>query len=119
MTSKEKVIIKKALRFAIKCQNRKVLFSCEDCGFYDGACELDPENRTDLSMRQPTQLPQCFAYNVIESAFAGVLEVMAAMEIDFHEAKHGWPTVVGRLASRANRFGYVDGVSQRNLEKYG
>jgi hypothetical protein len=119
VTSEEKIIIRKALRTAIKIQNEKVLFSCRDCCFYGDVCELDPRNRLIHSLRQPTQLPECFSFSVIDSAFAGVLELMDAMNIDFHSIKHGWPTVVGRLAARANRFGYILPMRLRNLERYG
>jgi len=119
LDAKEKAIIRRAIRLAIRQQNSQTLFSCRQCGFYDGVCELDPENRIVHSLRQPSQLPECFMFSVIDSAFASVLELMDTIGVDFHGATRGWPTVVGRICARANRYGYIMPVRQRNLERYG
>lgn len=99
-------------------QNNRMLFCCTDCILYDeGHCEADYDDRITHDLRQPHQLPTCFTFNVMDSAFAAVLEAFAEMQIDFHNADHGWPTVVGRIVSRANNYGYTN-VTQRNLNKY-
>lgn len=119
MTAEQKVIIRRAIRAAIKMQNSRVLFSCRQCGFYAVTCGLDPENRIIHGLRQPSQLPECFGFDVIDSAFAGVLTLMNDIGIDSHGVTRGWPTVVGRLCVRANRYGYIMPVKPSNLERYG
>lgn len=116
----KKRAIRKMIRTAIKFQNNRPLFSCRDCCFCsDTGCTLDEENITVWSQRMPHQLPACFLIDPLDTAFAGCLELMNGLGIDFHAADHGWATVVGRLVSRANRYGYIINVKQRNLNKYG
>lgn len=145
LTPEHKLTIRKMIRTAIRRQNTQVLFTCRECVFYRSevvgglvsidvdegptgvettkssprACTLEPTNQLILSKRMPTQLPECFTYDPLVSAFAGVLEIMHALGIDFHEAKQGWATLVGRIAQRADRYGYITGITQRNLNKYG
>jgi len=71
------------------------------------------------SQRMPHQLPECFMFDPIDTAFAGCLDLMNGLGIDFHSADHGWATVVGRIMARANQYGYFMGATQANLNKYG
>lgn len=120
--------VKKMIRDAIRIQNRQVLFTCRQCCFYldiaDEAnvhhgCDLDEKNTLVLAKRMPTQMPECFTFDPLESAFAAVLGIMYGLGVDTIHAKHGWDTVVGRIAARADRYGYVTGITQKNLDKYG
>ena len=114
--------IRKMIREAIRWQNKQVLFTCRECCFYLESeyglksCSLDSKNELILAKRMPTQMPECFIFDPLQSAFANVLTLMHS---HFHGAKHGWATIVGRIAQRADKFGYVSGVTQRNLNKYG
>jgi hypothetical protein len=129
MTPDLKRTVKKMIREAIHWQNRQVLFTCRQCCFYvpdnnnkthrPAKCNLDESNKLVLAKRMPTQLPECFIFDPLMSAFADVLTLMHNMGIDFHDAKRGWDTIVGRIAARADRYGYVTGVTQKNLDKYG
>lgn len=60
------------------------------------------------------RLPECFMFDSINSAYAGVLELFHDMKIDFQTADKGWATIV----SRCNKYGYLVNVTQRNLNKY-
>jgi len=117
--------LRKMIRDAIRWQNKQVLFTCRQCCFYQEtdygviSCNLDDENELILGKRMPTQMPECFTFDPLMSAFAGVLDIMHALGVEFHGADKGWATIVGRIAKRADRFGYVTGVKQRNLDKYG
>jgi hypothetical protein len=140
--------IRKMIRAAIKKQNSQTLFTCRDCCFYQPEviaenilhtldevglneddlepeesvsehCTFEPTNRLILSKRMPTHLPSCFTFDPLSSPFATVLTLMYSLGVDTMNAKHGWATVVGRLAARQNRFGYLTGITQKNLEKYG
>ncbi len=128
MTPELKHTIKIMIRSAIFHQNRQVLFTCRDCCFYVPAnektcrpakCSLDENNQLVLAKRQPTQLPECFTYAPLRSSFASVLALMYSLGVDTLHAKHGWATVIGRLAARQDRYGYLHGVTQKNLERYG
>ncbi len=123
-----KFTIRKLIRDAIRVQNRQVLFTCRDCCFYTpvnektcrpAKCDLDENNELVTSKRMPTQLPKCFICNPLATAFAGVLAVMHSLGVDTIRKERGWATVVGRLAARADRYGYITGIAQKNLEKYG
>lgn len=134
--------IKIMIRAAILWQNRQVLFTCRHCCFYqpqviggveagdedeedvvidpvNEACTLESTNRLMLSKRQPTQLPECFLYDPLSSSFAGVLTLLYSLGIDTLGAEYGWATIISRLAARQNRYGYIGGVTPKNLEKYG
>lgn len=121
-----KYTIRKMIRDAIIWQNKQTLFTCRQCCFYRPAvlggnlegCTLEPTNKLVLQKRMPHQLPECFLHDPLDSAFAGVLNLMHSLGIDFHDADHGWATVVGRLAKRMNRFGYITGINLKNLERY-
>ncbi len=123
-----KLTIKKMIRTAIKWQNAQVLFTCRECCFYMAPhkkigraanCRLSGKNQLVTSKLMPTQLPECFTYDPLGSAFAGVLEIIHTLGIDFNGTKQGWATAVGRIAQRADRYGYITGITQRNLDKYG
>lgn len=128
-----KYTIKKMIRDAIRWQNSQVLFTCRQCCFYPTVdnddddddtisihkCDLDESNVLVLDKRMPTQLPECFTFNPLASAFTDVLALMYSLGIDTIRAEHGWATVVSRLAARTNRYGYIMGVTQKNLDKYG
>lgn len=144
MAPELKHTIRKMIRGAIAWQNKQALFTCEQCCFYQPTvlgkeivledededaeptyekpilehCTLELTNKLVKSKRMPHQLPECFIHNPLDSAFAGVLDLMHSLDIYFHEAKHGWATVVGRLAKRMDRYGYIAGVKQKNLERY-
>jgi hypothetical protein len=107
------------IRYAIKKQNGKTLFSCSDCCFNGLVCQLDSANKISYSLRQPYQLPECFEFNYIDSVYASVLEAMLKMKLDFHEATLGWATIVNRIINRATRWGYLTNVKLHNLNKYG
>ena len=143
LTPEHKFPIRKMIREAIRYQNAQVLFTCRECCFYQPrviggidldededegiveiegcpeACTLESTNRLVLGKRMPTQLSECFSFDPLTSAFASVLDIMHGLGIDFYNAKQGWATVVGRIAQRADKFGYISGVTQRNLDKYG
>lgn len=128
MTPALKYTVKQMIRDAIRWQNKQVLFTCRQCCFYIAAddeknivrkCDLDEKNTLVLAKRMPTQLPECFISDPLESAFAGVLGVMYSLGVDTIHAKHGWDTIVSRIAARADRYGYVTGITQKNLDKYG
>lgn len=123
-----KYTVKKMIRDAIKQQNKKMLFTCRDCCFYvprneethrPAKCELNESNQLVMSKRMPTQLPSCFLFNPIESSLLGVLTLMYSLGIDTIKAEHGWATICGRLATRQDRYGFMSGVKQKNLERYG
>lgn len=143
LTPEYKLTIQKMIRTAIRWQNAQVLFTCRDCCFYrpevvgglvntnvgedEGvevmksspeACTLEPTNQLMLSKLMPTQLPECFLYDPLSSAFVGVLDLMLALGIDLGQ-KQGWASVVGRVAKLQDRYGYITGITQRNLNKYG
>jgi len=44
---------------------------------------------------------------------------MYSLGVDTMRSEQGWDTVVSRLAARADRYGYVTGITQKNLDKYG
>lgn len=120
--------IRKMIRDTIRWQNAQVLFTCRECCFYvptnaktgrPAKCDLDEGNELVRTKRMPTQLPTCFTFNPLTSAFADVLTLMYSLGVDTIRAEHGWGTVVGRLAARADRYGYVTGITQKNLDKYG
>lgn len=125
MNAKNKHIVRKMIRDAIRWQNQQVLFTCRQCCFYQcteygvKTCDLDDGNELILAKRMPTQMPTCFIFDPLESAFTGVLTMMYSLGIDTIRVEHGWNTVVSRLAARADRFGYITGITQRNLDKYG
>ncbi len=125
-----KFTIRKMIRDAIRWQNSQVLFTCRECCFYNytsldekagdpARCELDASNQLIIGKRMPTQLPKCFICNPAATAFAGVLAIMYALGVDTIRKEHGWATVVGRLAARADKYGYITGITQKNLDKYG
>lgn len=115
-----KFTVKKMIREAIRWQNKQVLFTCRECCFYQAeGCTLKPTNTLMLSKRMPTQLPECFTYDPLASAFADVLTLIYSLGVDTIHCKHGWATVAGRLAARANQYGYIMGVTSKNLERYG
>ena len=141
--------IRKMIRDAIRWQNQQVLFTCRQCCFYRPAvvggltgtelleendeleveatfkeaspecCTLEATNRLVLSKRMPTQLPECFTFDPLASAFVVALDTMHALGIETFKADRGWASIVGRIAQRADRYGYLPGVTQRNLDKYG
>ena len=117
--------IRKMIRDAIRWQNRQVLFTCRQCCFYTpktprpAKCGLDSKNQLVMAKRMPTQLPECFIFDPLASSFVAVLTLMYSLGVDTIGAEHGWATVVGRLAARQDKFGYITGVSQKNLERYG
>lgn len=118
--SKTKKEIRKLIRGAIQIQNNQTLFSCFHCIFYtEGHCEADFDDRIMHNLVQPYQLPECFMFDSINSAFAAVLELFHEMKIDFHKADHGWPTIVGRVVNLTNKYGYFTEITQKNLHRYG
>ncbi|MCK5608218.1 hypothetical protein KAR91_40425 [Candidatus Pacearchaeota archaeon] len=128
MTPMLKHTVRKMIREAIRYDNKQVLFTCHQCCFYipphektsrPAKCDLDESNTLLLVKRMPTQLPECFTYNPLASAFSGVLTLMYSLGVDTIRAEQGWATIVSRLAARADRFGYIMGVTQKNLDKYG
>lgn len=128
MTPEVKHTVKKMIRNAIRWQNQQVLFTCRQCCFYIPAdnkrnrpakCDLDETNKLVLAKRMPTQLPECFLFDPLASEFASVLSVMYCLGVDTIRAEHGWHTVVSRIAARQDRYGYIPGVVQKNLDKYG
>lgn len=114
-----KHILRMAIRTAIKQQNARVLFSCKDCQFYSGQCELDSNNRLMLSRLQPYSLPKCFTINYVNSPFAGVLKLLYDMGIDMNNGDTGWVTLVKRVIARADKYGYLIRLRPGNLERYG
>lgn len=128
LTPELKHTVRKMIRDAIRWQNSQVLFTCRQCCFYEpenkknprpAKCGFEASNQLILSKRMPTQLPECFILDPLASAFAGVLGLMYSLGVDTINAKHGWTTVVSRLAARQDRFGYVTGITQKNLDRYG
>lgn len=128
VTPELKRTVRTMIRVAICWQNQQVLFTCRHCCFYIAAddeknivrkCDLDEKNELVLAKRMPTQLPTCFTFDPLASAFAGVLELMYSLGVDTIHAERGWDTIVGRIVARTNRYGYVTGVTQKNLDKYG
>ena len=116
----KKHAIRKMIRTAIKFQNSRTLFSCNDCCFCgEIVCEFDEKNMAFYALRQASQLPECFTINPLDTSFAGCLELMLALGVDSFKAQRGWGTVVGRLLKHADNYGYIINVSQRNLNKYG
>jgi len=127
LTPEHKLTVKKMIRNAIRWQNQQVLFTCRECCFYRPAnekrgriakCTLDSNNQLVTQKLMPTQLPECFLYDPLASSFVGVLDLMLALGIGLN-AERGWASVVGRIAKRQDRYGYITGVTQRNLDKYG
>ncbi len=125
MTPELKHTIRKMIREAIRWQNKQVLFTCRHCCFYTcsehevRSCTLNAENELVLAKRMPTQLPECFTFDPLASAFANLLLTMASLGIETFKADRGWASIVSRLAARADRYGYIMGVTQKNLDKYG
>ncbi len=149
MTPELKHTIRKMIREAIRWQNRQVLFTCRGCCFYQPAvvgghsdselsdedgelelevtfkeaspegCTLDSTNRLILGKRMPTQMPECFTFGPLASSFANLLLTMASLGIETYKADRGWASIVGRIVQRADKFGYITGVTQKNLDKYG
>ena len=119
----KKRAIRKMIRAAIKFQNNRTLFSCNDCCFCgDIACDFDgklPDCFRINSLRQAHQLPECFTLDPLDTAFANCLELMLKIGVDSFKSLNGWGTVVGRLISRADKYGYIINVKRRNLDKYG
>lgn len=116
----KKRAIRQMIRTAIKFQNSRTLFSCADCCFCsDTICDFDGANTVVFSQRMPHQLPECFIIDPLDTAFAGCLDLMMALGVDSFKSINGWGTVVGRLLSHADSYGYIINVSQRNLNKYG
>lgn len=118
--------IRKTVREAIIWQNKQVLFNCSHCVFHVPADHkkgrMDRclcESAVNLNNRQASQMPECFQFDPLKSAFAGVLTLMYFLGVDTVHTEHGWPTIIGRLAARADRFGYITGVTAKNLERYG
>jgi hypothetical protein len=142
-----KYTIKRMIREVIKHQNNQMLFTCRECCFYlppvepadpldedededaeeqeevtprpFAKCDLDENNQLVLDKRMPTHLPECFNYDPLTSGFAAILTLMYSLGVDTINAKTGWATVIGRLAERQDRFGYIHGVTKKNLERYG
>jgi hypothetical protein len=120
MDAGTKQLLRKAIRAAIKAQNLRVLFSCADCALYSGGvCLFDETKAIQVAKVQPTQLPECFTFDPMDSAFAGCLLIMDGLKIDYHTAEHGWATIVGRLIAHADIYGYIMGLNQENLNRYG
>ena len=120
MSPGKKIAIRKMIRAAIKFQNSRSLFSCADCCFCgDTICDLDKKNMTFYALRLASQLPECFMINPLDTAFAGCLELKLAIKVDSFKSINGWGTVVGRLLSHADKYGYIINVKRRNLDKYG
>lgn len=116
----KKRAIRKMIRTAIKFQNNRTLFSCNDCCFCgDIVCDFDTKNVPVYALRLPHQLPECFTINPLDTAFAGCLELMLALGVDSFKSRNGWGTVIGRLINRADSYGYIINVKRRNLDKYG
>lgn len=116
----KKRAIRKMIRTAIKFQNSRTLFSCHDCCFDSvTGCDFDEQNTVVYAQRMPHQLPECFTLDPLNTAFAGCLELMKALGVDSFKSRRGWGTVVGRLLSRADSYGYIINVKQRNLNRYG
>lgn len=119
LNAKKKLTIKKIIREAIQFQNRRTLFCCEHCMFYaEGCCEADFDHNITFNLVQPHHLPECFTFDSINSAYAEVLEIFEGMKIDFHTADKGWATIVGRIVSRCDKYGYLINITQKNLKKY-
>lgn len=125
MTPDLKHTIRKMIREAIREQNKQVLFTCRECCFYQPSnsrfiakCSLDESNQLVTAKRMPTQLPECFLYDPLASPFADALTLMYTLGVDTIGAKHGWATICGRLAARQDRYGYINGITQKNLERY-
>lgn len=125
MTPELKYTIRKMIRQAIRRQNQQVLFTCRECCYYvpkacrPTKCNLDENNQLVTAKRMPTQLPSCFIYDPLASEFAAVLTLMYSLGIDTLHADHGWATIIGRLAAKQDRYGYLTGITQKNLERYG
>ncbi len=120
--------IRKMIRDAIRWQNKQVLFTCRDCCFYvckdeehfkQAKCSLNNDNQLVMDKRMPTQLPECFLFDPLASSFVGVLNLMYSLGIDTITATRGWATIIGRLAARQDKYGYITGITQKNLDKYG
>ncbi len=127
LTAEHKFTIRKMIREAIRRQNNTVLFTCRECCFYRppnvkqgrmAKCLLEDSNELIFSKRMPTQLPECFQLGVLTSAFADVLDFMMAMRINMG-GQHGWASAISRVACKQDRYGYITGITQRNLDKYG
>ena len=126
MSLGKKMAIKKMIRTAIKFQNNRTLFSCNDCCFCgDIVCEFEFEDHQLPkcfmlnSLRQPHQLPECFLINPLGTAFADSLDLMLKIGVDSFKSRNGWGTAVSRLISRSDKYGYIINVKRRNLDKYG
>ena len=119
----KKRAIRKMIRTAIKFQNSRTLFSCNDCCFCSGSgCDLGEDvNVVVQGLRMPHQLPECFILDPLGTAFAGCLDLMKALGVDSFKSINGWGTVVGRLLSltHIDNYGYIINVKQRNLNRYG
>lgn len=125
MTPELKRTVRKMIRDAIRWQNKQVLFTCRQCCFYMcseyevRSCTLDAENELVLAKRMPTQLPECFTFDPLASSFTPLLLTMSSLGVETFKAERGWASIVGRIAQRANKFGYITGVTQKNLDRYG
>jgi len=123
LSKQQKAILRVALRIAIRKANEEWLFNCYNCF----QC-VDDSNKGQWECLQgvlpiPSEqlmagpfLPDCFSYNYVDSPYADVLELMTHMGLDFHDAEHGWGTVVIRVIKRANRFGHLINIKPGNLE---
>ena len=127
LSQEHKFTLRKMIREAIRKQNNTVLFTCRECCFYRppnvkrgriAKCLLEDSNELVFAKRMPTQLPSCFQFAPLTSAFADVLDFMMAMRIDMG-GEHGWASAISRVACKQDRFGYITGITQRNLDKYG
>lgn len=127
LSPEHKFTLRKMIREAVRKQNNTVLFTCRECCFYRppvvkrgriAKCLLDESNELIFAKRMPTQLPSCFQFAPLTSAFADVLDFMIAMRIDMG-GERGWASAISRVACKQDRYGYITGVTQRNLDKYG
>lgn len=110
--TKKKRVIRQLVRDAIRAQNREVLFSCENCIFFD-QCDFD--KNLSINRVQAHQLPECFSFDGLKSPYGAVLETFHEMGIDFIKEDHGWPTIISRIIARTNKFGMLINVKQSNL----
>ncbi len=127
LSPEHKFTLRKMIREAIRQQNNTVLFTCRECCFYRppnekrahiAKCLLEDSNELVFAKRMPTQLPSCFIFAPLTSAFADVLDFMMAMRVNMGGTQ-GWSSVISRVACKQDRFGYITGITQRNLDKYG
>lgn len=125
MTPVQKHRVRASLRRALKEMNQCSIFSCFNCiscvpkeGDEVGhSCYAEMLAYPSDKKISAHMMRDCFNYNYMNSPLVRVLEEMHEMGIDFHEATHGWPTVVSRMLPRLNRFGHNLNIKRHNLER--